>query len=94
MGEITLVTGGAGFIGSHIVDRLVNEGFKVRVIEQLKQWRTERPETPRHLEEVMIGYLKKTENVLRAVNEMNTVFHFLTKRLIYCYYTKFDSIHF
>ncbi len=31
----TLVTGGAGFIGSHIVDRLIEENYKVVVIDNL-----------------------------------------------------------
>jgi UDP-glucose 4-epimerase len=33
--KIAVVTGGAGFIGSHMVDLLVERGFKVRVIDNL-----------------------------------------------------------
>lgn len=36
-----LVTGGAGFIGSHLVDRLINDGFKVVVIDNLSSGKKE-----------------------------------------------------
>ena len=42
---ISLVTGGCGFIGSHMVDRLLKEGHTVRVIDN---WTTGRPENLEH----------------------------------------------
>jgi UDP-glucose 4-epimerase len=76
MVKAVLVTGGAGFIGSHIVDRLVNEGFRVRVIDNLSSGRLE---NLRHLGdsiEVIIGDLKRSEDALRAVDGVDSVFHF------------------
>jgi len=78
MTKKVLVTGGAGFIGSHLVDRLVKEGFSVRVIDNLSSGRLENlaqhRDDPRV--EVIIGDLKKMEDAIKAVDGVDTVFHF------------------
>ena len=73
-----LVTGGAGFIGSHLVDRLVKEGFGVKIIDNLSSGRLENLTQYRNGSrvEVVIGDLKKMEDALKAVDGTDVVFHF------------------
>jgi len=75
---LVLVTGGAGFIGSHLVDRLVKDGFRVRVIDNLKSGMLENLAHYRNdpRVEVMVGDLKKMEEALKAVDGTNVVFHY------------------
>uniref|UniRef100_A0A7C4BCD8 SDR family NAD(P)-dependent oxidoreductase n=1 Tax=Ignisphaera aggregans TaxID=334771 RepID=A0A7C4BCD8_9CREN len=73
-----LVTGGAGFIGSHLVDRLVRGGHKVRVVDNLSSGSVE--SLRHHLEagtiEFVVGDLKDHQVALRAVEGVDVVFHF------------------
>jgi UDP-glucose 4-epimerase len=73
-----LVTGGAGFIGSRLVDRLVGEGFRVRVVDNLSSGRVEN--LRRHIDsnavELVVGDLKDPQVALRSVEDVDVVFHF------------------
>ena len=73
-----LVTGGAGFIGSHLVDRFVKEGFGVKIIDNLSSGRLENLTQYRNGSrvEVVMRDLKKMEDALKAVDGADVVFHF------------------
>jgi len=78
MRDLALVTGGVGFIGSHLVDRLVAEGWRIRVVDNLSNGRLENlaqhkgnPDV-----DVIVGDLKDPETCLSAVEGVDTVFHF------------------
>lgn len=70
-----LVTGGAGFIGSHLVDRLAAEGHQVRVIDNLSSGRLENLAHRRDVE-VITGDLKNPQDAQKAVRGVDAVFHF------------------
>lgn len=73
-----LVTGGAGFIGSHLVDSLVASGARVRVLDNLDPLAHPSGRLPDHANpgaEVMIGDLRDGDAVARALDGVDRVFH-------------------
>ena len=73
-----LVTGGAGFIGSHTVDRLIAKGYTVRILDNLQR--------PVHLKGIPEYINKKAEFILgdvrekavldNAMNDVDAIYHF------------------
>lgn len=77
MGERALVTGGAGLIGSHLVDLLVAEGWRVRVLDNLEP-QTHGGRVPPWLNpeaEFIQGDIRSTDDVDRALDGIDVVFH-------------------
>src|ERR671912_2255168 len=71
-----LVTGGAGFIGSHVVDALLAEGHQVRVLDALlAAAHRERPEYVPEAAEWVEGDLRDPGVAARAVRGVTAVSH-------------------
>jgi len=69
-----LVTGGAGFIGSHLVDRLLLDGLEVRVLDDLSTGHLANLPTHSALT-VLEGDVADFDTVNRAVSGCDWVFH-------------------
>ena len=71
-GRRVLVTGGAGFVGSHVADRLLAEGAEVTILDDFSTgWRQFVPARARLIE----GDLLDPESAGRAVAGCDLVFH-------------------
>jgi nucleoside-diphosphate-sugar epimerase len=69
-----LVTGGAGFIGSHLVRRLLSEGLRVRVLDNFATGRMSNLEGIDGLE-IQDGDIRSQSDVRRAARGVDVVFH-------------------
>lgn len=74
-GVKVLVTGGASFIGSHLVEELVRKGAKVRVADNLSSGKLINLKEVSSDIEFIEGNLKHWDFALRASRECEVVFH-------------------
>ena len=91
-----LVTGGAGFIGSHTVDALLDRGFEVRILDSL--------EPPVHVDrrrpsyvpddaELIVGDVRDAEAWLRALDGVDVVFHLAAQQDYLTDFSRFATVN-
>lgn len=80
MAEQILITGGAGFIGSHLADELLRNGHRVRVLDNLAaQVHGEGAKRPDYLDpevEFVKGDVCDPAAVRSALDDIDSVYHF------------------
>jgi dTDP-L-rhamnose 4-epimerase len=72
-----LVTGGAGLIGSHVVDLLVREGWQVRILDNLEPntHKRGRPAWINERAEFIHGDIRDRDTITAALDKIDIVFH-------------------
>lgn len=72
-----LVTGGAGFIGSFLVDELIKRGYQVRILDNLEPQvhQGKKPEYLNKKAEFILGDVRKYEVFKKAILGADAVFH-------------------
>lgn len=71
-----LVLGGCGFIGSHLVDRLVHRGYEVRIFDKSK---VDTRNIKQHLNgiELVMGDFANKDDLRQGLKKIDYVFHFI-----------------
>jgi dTDP-L-rhamnose 4-epimerase len=79
MGKRILITGGAGFIGSHLADELIAQGHHVRILDNLlPQVHSSHKERPYYLNAdagLITGDIEDAETVRQALVDIDAVYH-------------------
>ncbi len=70
-----LVTGGAGFIGSNLVDQLILEGYKVHVIDNFISGKKENCNDEAVYHKLDISIINNTNTLKNIFEDVDTIFH-------------------
>ena len=74
-----LITGGAGFIGSHLADELIEKGYAVRALDNLSPQvhgpNASRPDYLHSEVELLVGDVRDRSVVNRALEDVDAVYH-------------------
>lgn len=70
-----LVTGGAGFIGSHLVEALSRKKYEIRIIDDFSTGKWQNIEKFKNRIEIIRGDISKKEAVEKAMEDVDYVFH-------------------
>lgn len=83
MGKTVLITGGGGFIGSHLADELLKQGYQVRALDSLsEQVHGPGKLRPAYLDQqvdLRVGDIRDREAVSAALENVDAVFHFAAR---------------
>lgn len=75
-----LITGGAGFIGSHLTDELLAQGYQIRILDSLsEQVHGPKQQRPEYLDsdvELVVGDVRDRDAVRRSLKGVDAVYHF------------------
>ncbi len=80
MAGSVLITGGAGFVGSHVADELIRHGYRVRALDNLSPQvhgpDRQRPEYLAPRVELVVGDVRDPGTLRRALDGIDAVYHF------------------
>ena len=89
-----LITGGAGFIGSHTADRLLKEGYEVRVLDSLqKPIHNDIPDYLDERIEFMAGSATDVRALTEALQGVDYVYHLAAFQDYLPYFSKFVDVN-
>src|SRR5436190_23469051 len=79
MSELILITGGAGFIGSHVADELLEKGYRVRALDNLSPQvhgkNAQRPDYLSEHVELIEGDVRDAAAVRSALADVDAATH-------------------